>query len=238
MQEESVSVWNECLRMIKGDIAEQSYNTWFEPIKPLKYNNDVLTIQVPSQFFYEYLEEHYVHILKKAISSVLGPNTRLEYSVVVDTGNQQNSPYTINLPNKGSTKPSGFNGDTKTKEYKSPFELRTVDTLMRESQLNPSYTFENYIEGDCNRLARSAGFAVAKKPGVTSFNPLMLYGGVGLGKTHLVKAIGNAIKQNIRDKFVLYVSSEKFTNQFMEAVRNSNIQDFQNFYLQVERADY
>src|SRR5690606_38229433 len=102
------------------------------------------------------------------------------------------------------------------------------------SQLNISYTFDSFVEGDCNRLARSAGFAVANKPGITSFNPLLLYGGVGLGKTHLVQAIGNKIKNINKDKFVLYVSSEKFTNQFIDALKNNNVQEFANFYLQVD----
>ncbi len=99
-----------------------------------------------------------------------------------------------------------------------------------DPQLNQNYTFENFIEGDCNRLARSAGYAVAGKPGGTSFNPLMIYGGVGLGKTHLVQAIGNEIKRTLTDKLVLYVSCEKFTQQFVDALKNNNINDFVNFY--------
>src|SRR5690606_11669260 len=108
-----------------------------------------------------------------------------------------------------------------------------IDRHFLNSQLNPSYTFDSYIESDCNRLARSAGFAVASKPGTTSFNPLMIYGGVGLGKTHLVQAIGNQIKNTDADKFVLYVSSEKFTNQFIESLKTNSVQDFANFYLLV-----
>jgi len=225
------SVWSDCLRVIQENVPEQSFNTWFKPIVPLSISGDILTIQVPSQFFYEWLEEHYVQVLKKAITSVLGPQARLEYSVIVDRGNSRTSPLSVNLPNRSSNK--GSNGKTGN-EYFSPFQLKDVDELYQQSQLNPNYTFDSYIEGDCNRLARSAGYAVAQKPGVTSFNPLMLYGGVGLGKTHLVQAIGNEIKSNLSDRFVLYVSSEKFTNQFIEALRNNKIQDFQNFYMQVD----
>ncbi len=225
------SVWADCLRVIQEHVPEQSFNTWFKPIIPLSISDDILTIQVPSQFFYEWLEEHYVQVLKKAITSVLGPQARLEYSVIVDRGNSRTSPLSVNLPNRSSSKRSnGKSGN----EYFSPFQLKDVDELYQQSQLNPNYTFDSYIEGDCNRLARSAGYAVAQKPGVTSFNPLMLYGGVGLGKTHLVQAIGNEIKSNLADRFVLYVSSEKFTNQFIEALRNNKIQDFQNFYMQVD----
>ena len=228
------TVWNDCLRVIKENVAEQSFNTWFQPIVPLKCDDEVLTIQVPSQFFYEWLEEHYVHILKKAISSVLGENARLEYSVIVDKGNQRNSPLSVNLPNRTPAKNPNFGSNGSKDEYVSPFQMKSVDTLYQESQLNPNNTFDTYIEGDCNRLARSAGFAVANKPGVTSFNPLMLYGGVGLGKTHLVQAIGNEIKNNLSGRFVLYVSSEKFTNQFIDALKNNKIQEFQNFYMQVD----
>ncbi len=228
------SVWNNCLQLIKQHIGEQSYKTWFLPIEPVKLENSVLTIQVPSQFFYEWLEEHYVTLLRRAIDVELGPEGRLEYSVIVDRGNEANKPYTINLPN-GKTKKNGQqNGNSRYNDYTSPFALKTVEDIHQESNCNPQYTFDTYIEGDCNRLARSAGFAVAQKPGITSFNPLMLYGGVGLGKTHLVQAIGNEIKMNTSDKFVLYVSSEKFTNQFIEALKNNNVQEFTNFYLQVD----
>lgn len=223
------TVWSDCLRVIKEHVAEQSYNTWFQPIIPLACSNDVLTIQVPSQFFYEWLEEHYVGVLKKAISQVMGPRARLEYSVIVDRGNSRTSPLSVNLPtNRSGNSRSGKD------DYISPFQLKHVDHLYQQSQLNQNYTFDTYIEGDCNRLARSAGYAVAQKPGITSFNPLMLYGGVGLGKTHLVQAIGNEIKNNLADRFVLYVSSEKFTNQFIDALKNNKIQEFQNFYMQVD----
>ncbi len=229
---DSIAVWNNCLNFIKDNISDQSFKTWFKPIVPLKLEDDVLTIQVPSQFFYEWLEEHYVGLLRKAIDEELGMDARLEYSVIVDKGNELNQPFTINLPTGKSAKPKTGNGQSTT--YDSPFDLKSVDQVQQKSHLNPHYTFNSFIEGDCNRLARSAGFAVAAKPGVTSFNPLMVYGGVGLGKTHLVQAIGNEIKNNVTDKFVLYVSSEYFTNQFIEAVKNNKVQDFTNFYLQVD----
>ncbi|MCZ6694844.1 MAG: chromosomal replication initiator protein DnaA [Bacteroidetes bacterium] len=224
-------VWNNCLGTIIDKISEQSYKTWFEPIIPLKLQDKVLTIQVPSQFFYEWLEEHYVHLLRKAIDQELGTGGRLEYSIIVDQGNRDNHPVTINLP---TNKHTAYGHDGILTEYISPFAIRGIAESHQYSNLNPQYVFESYIEGDCNRLARSAGMAVAQKPGITSFNPLMIYGGVGLGKTHLVQAIGNYIKQNLDNKFVLYVASEKFTTQFIEALRNNNVQNFTNFYLQVD----
>jgi chromosomal replication initiator protein len=226
-------VWNSCLLFIKERIGEKSFNTWFHPITPLKLEDRVLTIQVPSQFFYEWLEEHYVQLLRQAIDQVLGEDGKLEYSVVVDTGNQQNKPYVVNLPanNRSKSKDQRNNNHS----VRSPFELRSLDSSsILKSNLSPQYIFDTYIEGDCNRLARSAGIAVAKKPGTTSFNPLMVYGGVGLGKTHLVQAIGNESKNGNPDLFVLYVSSEKFTSQFIEALKSNSVQDFTNFYLQVD----
>ena len=161
------TVWSDCLRVIQEDVAEQSFKTWFEPIKPYKLDGKVLTIQVPSQFFYEWLEEHYVYILKKAIDAVLGQGAKLSYSVVVDQGgNSGAAPYTINLPNNQNRKASSNNSGL---DYNSPFELKSVDANYQSSQLNGNYTFHSYIEGDCNRLARSAGQAVAQKPGITSF---------------------------------------------------------------------
>jgi chromosomal replication initiator protein len=228
------TVWTNCLQVIKDNIGEQSYKTWFEPIVPLMLQNSVLTIQVPSQFFYEWLEEHYVSLLKKVVYQELGSEGRLEYSIIVDKGNDFNKPQTVNIPTKKI--PSAIVNSYQPEQsfVRNPFESKTIDRNYLNSQLNPSYNFENYVEGDCNRLARSAGFAVANKPGTTSFNPLMIYGGVGLGKTHLVQAIGNQIKSAFPDKFVLYVSSEKFTNQFIESVKTNSVQDFGNFYLLVD----
>jgi len=116
------------------------------------------------------------------------------------------------------------------KDIKNPFVIPGLKKLQVNPQLNQNYTFDNFIEGDCNRLARSAGYAVAQKPGGTSFNPLMVYGGVGLGKTHLVQAIGNEIKKNHPDKLVIYVSCERFCQQFVDSLKNRTINDFVNFY--------
>lgn len=234
MVKDCTTVWRNCLQVIKDNIGEQSYKTWFEPITPLMLKDNVLTIQVPSQFFYEWLEEHYVSLLKKVIYQELGNAGRLEYSIIVDRGNDFNKPQTVNLPTKKVPTAVSNSYQPEQSFLKNPFQSKTIDRDFFSSQLNGSYNFENYIEGDCNRLARSAGYAVATKPGTTSFNPLMVYGGVGLGKTHLVHAIGNHIKSNAPDKFVLYVSSEKFTNQFIESLRNNNVQDFANFYLLVD----
>ncbi|MDZ7650518.1 MAG: chromosomal replication initiator protein DnaA [Cytophagales bacterium] len=228
------TVWSDCLELIRKEVDEQNYNTWFKPINPLKHDDDVLTIQVPSQFFYEWLEEHYVPVLKRAIHEVLGPNARLEYSVVVDSGNQKNPPLMVNYPNGNGMKRNHIQSMNGVHEDYSPFTFKALNPQTVNSRLNPNYTFDNFVEGDCNRLARSAGVAVAKKPGTTSFNPLMLYGGVGVGKTHLVQSIGNEIKKNLPEKIVLYIDQNDFTSQFLNALQNHKIQEFQNYYLQVD----
>jgi chromosomal replication initiator protein len=234
-QKEVDLVWQNCLKIIHDSISEQAYKTWFEPIVATKLEEKKLTIQVPSQFFYEWLEENYVHLLRKALDYAIGRDGLLEYSIVIDSGNRQkNQPQiAVNMPPVNT--PQTAKPDNPTADYmRNPFEMKDLDSIKLDSYLNPNYSFDNFIEGDCNRLARAAGFAVANKPGVTSFNPLMIYGGVGLGKTHLVQAIGNLIKNKAGNKFVLYVSSEKFTNQFINAIRENNLQNFMNFYMQVD----
>ena len=236
MSSEAKAVWNECLRIIEEHVNGQSFSTWFKPINPVRLDGSALTIQVPSQFFFEWLEDNYVEVLKLAIRTTLGANGKLEYAVVVDRGNSQNQPYVVSYPQGNAAAVSKKKAAMiAEKESRSPFDMQSLNSdQLLQSNLNPTYTFNSYIEGDCNRLARSAGYAVATKPGVTSFNPLMVYGGVGLGKTHLVQAIGNEIKDGPEDKFVLYVSSEKFVNQFMDSIKDGNVKSFTNFYMQVD----
>ena len=233
-QPDARQIWKKCLEVIHKEINEQSFKTWFEPIVPLKVTNQTLSIQVPSQFFYEWLEENYIHVLRKAIDISMGRNGKLEYSIIVDKGDKKNPPITYSIPNQKPTVPVQAQKRPEPTVYESPFQLKDLDSLELDSYLNPHYTFDNFVEGDCNRLGRSAGLAVAERPGVTSFNPLMIYGSVGLGKTHLIQAIGNYIKHKHTNKFVLYVTSEKFCNQFINAIKNNTLQAFSNFYMQVD----
>lgn len=233
MEKTSAVVWNNCLQIIKDNIPAQSFKTWFEPIKALRLEDNVLTIQVPSLFFYEWLEEHYVGLLRKTVKKQLGEEGRLEYNIVVEKSSSA-KPFTTNMPSNGN----GAEGKNQSmpmpvslnKDIKNPFVIPGLRKLQVDPQLNANYSFENFIEGDCNRLARSAGYAVAGKPGGTSFNPLMIYGGVGLGKTHLAQAIGNEVKRNMPDKLVIYVSCERFCGQFVDSLKNNTINDFVNFY--------
>lgn len=230
----SEEVWNNCLQVIKDNVSPQSFQTWFMPIKPVKLEGKSLTIQVPSLFFFEWLEEHYVELLKKTIKKELGVGARLDYNIVVENSSTaRNKSNTMSLPGAQSRQRHDVayqNQQDVRGGIKNPFVIPGIQKADIDSQLNPNFNMESFVEGECNRLARSAGQAVASSPGQTSFNPLLIYGGVGLGKTHLAQAIGLKVKELNNQKAVLYVTSEKFTNQFIESLKSNSVQDFTNFY--------
>lgn len=249
-----VDIWDACLRQIKAEIPAQSFDTWFKPVRALSVEGEVLTLQVPSLFFHEYLEDNFVDLLRKSIRNILGPAAQLSYSIAVDPA--INGSGSVRLPsatnNNSSSHTNPRNGDNRYQQGGSyqqhqqqaqqrmgnsipnPLAIPGMRSFEIESNLTPGFTFDIYIEGDCNRLARAAGLAVAQKPGTTQYNPLFVYGGVGLGKTHLLHAIGNEIKAKRRDLNVLYISSEQFTNQFVDAIRNNTASDFMNFYQMID----
>ena len=234
MSETAQSVWNSCLAFIKDNITPQAYKTWFEPIQAVKLTEKALSIQVPSKFFYEWLEEHYVKLLKVSLNRVLGDQAKLVYVIKMENTYGNKQPFTEKIPSTNRSNMSSQEVDVpiknKNPELKNPFIIPGIRNVKIESQLNPSYNFENFLEGDSNRLARSAGLAVANKPGETSFNPLLIFGGVGLGKTHLAHSIGIEIKDKYPEKTVLYISAEKFTQQYIESVKKNNRNDFIHFY--------
>ncbi len=230
--------WNECLNIIKDNVQKVSYRTWFEPIVPLKLEANVLTIQVPSTFFYEFLEEQYIDLLRKTLTKVIGPGVKLEYQVLMgnDGGNKQ--AFTVKIPAGGKShltnRAMQFPMNKETESIKNPFVIPGLKKMSIDPQLNPENSFENFVEGSCNQLARSAGFAVAHNPGGTAFNPLFIYGGNGLGKTHLAQAIGIEVKEKFPEKIVLYVDSTRFQTQYSEAVRKNNRNDFVHFYQMID----
>lgn len=231
MIKDCTTVWDNCLRTIRRNVNNQSFKTWFEPIRPVRLDRDALTIQVPNKFFYEWLEEHYVALLKMTIRQELGEKGRLEYQILMGS-KRENSTAGRSTSAGSSSARADINvpGTIDTGSIKNPFVIPGIKKVKIDPQLNPSYVFDNFIEGDCNRLARSAGYAVARKPGGTAFNPLVIFGDVGLGKTHLAQAIGNDVIASDQNKTVLYVSSEKFTNQIIESIKNNAVNDFVNFY--------
>jgi len=231
--EDFQAVWNECLKIIEDNISAKSFETWFHPIKPISLSGQVLTIQVPSLYYHEYIEGNFWQLLKSAIHKVLGPDGKLKYNILVI-----NRGTTITLPPTGIGKvdaqnksiPMRIDEDTDQKEIPNPFVVPGLKKLNILSQLNQDKNFDNFIEGECNRLARAAGYAIAENPGKTAFNPLFLYSGVGLGKTHLAHAIGLETKARFPEHVVLYVDAETFIQQYVEAARGNNINDFVHFY--------
>jgi chromosomal replication initiator protein len=228
------SVWDNCISFIRDNIQPQAFKTWFEPIVAVKLTDNALSIQVPSKFFYEWLEEHYVKILKVALTKQLGESAKLVYVIKMENTYGNKQPFTEKIPSSNRSALKSQNIDiplnNKSPELKNPFIIPGIRNVKIESQLNPNYSFENFLEGDSNRLARNAGLAVANKPGGTSFNPLLIFGGVGLGKTHLAHAIGVDIKDKYPEKTVLYISAEKFTQQYIDSVKKNNRNDFIHFY--------
>jgi len=234
-------VWDSCLAIIQGNIQPDAYETWFKPIVPVSLEKDTLLIQLPSHFYYEWLEQHYVNLLKKVIKKELGPLGKLQYRVIMEKKSSDTESKSSIFPsqdklavlNLATKKPINVY-DTPNKEIPNPFVIPGLQKYKIPSNLIPDLSFDNYVEGDCNRLARSAGWAIAKAPGQTAFNPFFIYSDVGLGKTHLTHAIGLQTKINFPDKLVLYVNSDLFCQQYVEAVKNNNINDFIFFYQNVD----
>ena len=226
-------IWRNCLVFIKDNIQPQAYKTWFEPINPVNIEENVLSIEVPSKFFYEWLEEHYVSLLKVALKRELGESARLVYVIKMSSAHTQVE-HTEQIPssNKFRVQPQEVDVPISKKDpsLRNPFVIPGIRNIKIDSQLNNTYSFNGFIEGESNRLARSAGMAVANKPGGTSFNPFLIFGGVGLGKTHLAHAIGIDIKEKHPEKTVLYISAEKFTQQYIDSVKNNTRNDFIHFY--------
>ena len=232
MKEAAEKVWSKCLEFIKDNITEQQFNTWFVPIVPIELEGNALKIKVPSRFFYEWLEENFISLLKSAMTFTLGVNSRLVY--IVDNPLTKEQLPSTNRPELAKQTLT-LATETKDPGLKNPFVIPGIREITVDPQLNLHQNFDNFVEGASNRLARSAGMAVANKPGGTAFNPLFIFGGVGLGKTHLAHAIGVDIKEKYPKKKVLYVSAEKFTQQFISASTakdkdKNTLNDFIHFY--------
>ena len=187
------TIWNECLKIIQSNISPEHFETWFQPVVPVSLKQQELTIQVPSMFYYEFIENNFWQLLKTAVRHVMGPDGKLAYSVVMGKNvlrlPQSSSEVGSNQPAMPQL-PSGSDTEKQGREIVNPFVIPGLKTMNINSQLKPELNFDNFVEGECNRLARAAGFAVAKNPGKTSFNPLFIHSDVGLGKTHLANAIG------------------------------------------------
>ncbi len=205
-----IDVWKDCLKTIKNDVPFITYNTWFLPIKPIELENSTLKIQVPNNFFIEWIDEHYNALINKTVKQVLGEEGRLIY-VVVESNEAE--PEEESVPVRSA-----------------PIQINKEEDEEDDSQLNPRYIFENYIKGESNQLARAASIAISNNPGETSFNPLFIYGGVGLGKTHLIQAIGNKILEKFPNKKVAYIPSDVFSVEFVESIQSDKVNEFSSKY--------
>ena len=227
-QEKHISVWNNCLKFIQSNIDQQQFKVWFSQIKALSLVESTLTVEVPSEFFREYLEETYLTVLKAALKKELGVGAKLVY-VVKPVQTQPALKYPaapgvtpVNKPISITTySPAGNPG---------PFVYPGLTRLQVNPQLNPVFCFENLIVGECNKMGFTAAETISDAPGKTAFNPLFLFGGPGLGKTHLAQAIGNAIWQKYPELVVLYVQANRFKTQYMDAVVKNKLTDFFAFY--------
>ncbi len=241
IEEDYKRVWAECLEIIKDTLGPENrkvYDTWFVPIVPLQLEGSTLTVQVPSHFFYQWIEEHYLDLIRRVIRMQLGPNGMLKYSIVMDQSIPSN-PVTTTLPSNNISRRAIQNPFidmpmSLKKDDVNPVVMAGIQKVRVPSQLNPNYTLENFVEGECNRLARTAGCVVSEKPGTTSFNPLFLHSNVGLGKTHLVNAIGLNTKEMHPDKNVLYITSGQFMQQYASAGRDNAVNEFIRYYEQID----
>ncbi|MBN2414795.1 chromosomal replication initiator protein DnaA [bacterium] len=204
-------IWAQCLEIIQDNVNPQSFHTWFKPLVPVKFEQQKLTLNVPSQFFYEWIEQHYPDIIRTALAQVAGEESDIFYTVL-----------------KNKNIPADEAPTVITKQKTSGPRLDAA------SDLNNRYIFKNFVEGSGNQFAKAASLAVAEKPGETSFNPLVIYGGVGLGKTHLTQAIGNYCLETGTAKRIRYVSSEKFTIEFINSIQNNLTTEFSQIYRNVD----
>lgn len=228
----ALAVWAQCLEIIKDNVSEVVFKTWFAPIKAVRLQDKSLTLELPSDFVRNYIEENYIDLMRAVLHKTIGQGASLNYDVRIVQG--------ATITSKGEDHRPIENGEVSIQgdSLKYNGNIMLIPGLKKikiESHLNPIYTFDNFIEGECNRFGRSAGLSIAEKPGKTAFNPLFIYGGPGLGKTHLAQAIGIDIKDKYPNNVVIYVSANRFMAQYMNAVGlNNNFVDFLRYYQSVD----
>ncbi len=220
-------VWQNCLIRIKEQTSEEVFVKWFKPIVPLDFDGTTLRLRVPNESYVNHIEKHFIPFLRPIIHQLFGPKTRLRYAI--PRVEAQNT-----APEADGAPVNAYANRTDATNIKNPFIIPGIRKIIIDPQLNPNYCFDTFIEGDCNKLTRSAGLAVALNPGKTPFNPLFIHGDSGLGKTHLAQAIGMEVKQRHPDLKVLYVSTSKFQAQFQNAATKGELNDFIHFYQMID----
>ena len=224
------ALWDNCLALIRENVSEQHYNTWFKPIvfESYKPATKTLLVRVRSTFFYEYLEANFVDLLSKVLHQNFGDGIRLTYRVVVvKDAPGGTTPLPLDKEDASDISP-------KLRDPEQNAGAQETQTEDIETQLDPKLTFNNYMEGESNKLPRSVGLSIAEHPNTTQFNPMFIYGPSGSGKTHLVNAIGVKAKQMYPQKRVLYVSARLFQTQYTDAILHNSSNDFINFYQSID----
>ena len=216
------ALWDNCLQLIRANVTEQQYKTWFAPIVFESYSETTheLLVQLPSRYVFEYLEQYYVGLLSKVLARVFGDHVKLNYRIVEVKANEGHGHNVVTeVESEG---PSVIEQPAPSSRVnKSPTTLDGVTPQSLNPQLDPKKTFQNYIEGDSNKLPRTVGLSIAEHPGRTAFNPFFIFGPSGCGKTHLINAIGVRCKETYPQKRVLYVSARLFQVQFTDSVRHN-----------------
>ena len=225
------SYWNECLSLLRRQLTESAYNKWFLPIQPISYNDGKLVLQLQSYAVADHIEDNYIKQFSSAIFSTFGVGTNVEYRILIDSHSGADARVVSDKVQQEQTRNEVLGGNPQA-AYTPPREQVQQPAL--QSRLNPNYTFESFVPGECNKLVRSVSLAAAKSPGHNSFNPLFIYGGSGVGKTHLLNAIGNQVKQLYPQKRVLYVSANEFKTQYMNAGQTGRVADFLQFYQTID----
>ena len=231
-KQKHIAVWDNCLKIICEIVGQQQYTTWFKPIRPVSLEDAVLTLEVPSNWFMEYIESAYLDVLRKTLHRVIGENARLIYKIRPVRGQQS-----MNIPGQQVSTP--VNPDVTIAAHPSdkpnPFVYPGIHRIKIDPRLNPVYNFENLVEGECNKLGIIAGHDISRAPGKTSFNPMFIFGGSGLGKTHIAQAIGIAIKEKFPELVVLYVTGNEFKTQYMTALtKHNNLPEFMAYYIRID----
>lgn len=212
-------LWQEAVKIIKASVNSQTFQTWFSFINPVSFENNLLVLEVPNQFFKNWILEHYSEIIKKSLKDVMNQDCQLEFRVLETQEEKKAITEKIILEGQAIVK--------------TPTQTLSFCNRYKELGLRPEYTFESFVVGPSNRFAHAASLAVADSL-ARAYNPLFIHGGVGLGKTHLMHAIGHAIAQRYPQAKISYISSEKFTNQLINAIQNRTTQRFRQMYRSVD----
>jgi chromosomal replication initiator protein len=207
--ETTMNAWQEILGYLKGKVNTQSYQTWLRPTRFSHVNQEALVVRVPNREFQDWIQEHYGSLINEALSQLHVDVRKVEY--VIEEASDKKP---VELANREA--------------LQAKLDFESVD-----HQLNPRYTFDTFVVGNCNQFAHAAAQAVAETP-AKAYNPLFLYGGVGLGKTHLMQAVGHMIKSKWREKRLAYVSSESFTNEVINSLRYDLMVSFRDKYRNVD----